>query len=230
MGPRTVVSISRLPSPTANSTSRLAPKNRSWTTARREHVLAAAARAGLDALGAQQQAHPRARRPRPCGGVTRRPSGVSTTSGRDDVAVDQVGAADEARDEAVGGTVVDLLRRGHLHQPAVAQHDDAVGERQRLVLVVGDEQRRDVLPLLDAPDLVAHRQPRRRVERRQRLVEQQRARARTRAPGRAPPAAAGRRRARAGSRSENPASPTSSSIASARRARSRGSTSRTRSG
>ena len=110
-------------------------------------------------------------------------------------AVEQVGAADEARDERVRRPVVDLLRRPDLHEAAVAQHDDAVGERQRLVLVVRDQQRRDVLLALDAPDLVAHRDARGRVERGQRLVEQQRARART--PARAPArrAAAGRRKA-----------------------------------
>src|SRR3712207_8831774 len=35
-----------------------------------------------------------------------------------------------------------LLGRAHLHHAPVAHDRDAVGERQRLLLVVGDEQRR----------------------------------------------------------------------------------------
>ena len=39
------------------------------------------------------------------------------------------------------GPDVELLRRRVLGDPAVAQHRDAVGHRQRLVLVVGDQHR-----------------------------------------------------------------------------------------
>ena len=47
--------------------------------------------------------------------------------------------ADEAGDEEVGGMVVEIERRADLLDHAGAQHDDAVGERHRLDLVVGDE-------------------------------------------------------------------------------------------
>jgi hypothetical protein len=68
------------------------------------------------------------------------------------------------------------VRIGVLDETPLAQHRDPVGERERLVLVVGDQQRGDVLALLDAPHLVAHRHASGRIERRERLVEQQRAR------------------------------------------------------
>ena len=63
------------------------------------------------------------------------------------------------------------------HDPAFAQQHDAVGERERFVLVVRDEEGGDVAAALNAADLVAHRHPRRSVERRKRLVQKQRARA-----------------------------------------------------
>ena len=111
----------------------------------------------LDPLGAHEEAHARRPAARPCGGVARRPSGVSTASGAERPAVDQIGAADEVGDEGIGRRVVDLVRRRRLHEAALAHHDHAIGERQRFVLVVRDEQRGDVLLALDAPDLVAHR-------------------------------------------------------------------------
>ena len=74
-------------------------------------------------------------------------------------------------------------------------HRDAVGERQRLLLVVGHVDRRDAELALQLADLRAHLHAELGVEVGQRLVEQQDVgvRARARAPAR--PAAAGRRRA-----------------------------------
>ena len=46
-------------------------------------------------------------------------------------------AADEARDEEVGGFVVDGLRRVELLDDPAAHDGDAVGERERLDLVMG---------------------------------------------------------------------------------------------
>ena len=59
-----------------------------------------------------------------------------------------------------------------LDPPAV--HDgDAVGDRERLLLVVRDVERRDPELELDAADLLAQLDAHLRVERRERLVEQQ---------------------------------------------------------
>ena len=84
--------------------------------------------------------------------------------------------ADELGDERRRRAVVDLLGRAELLEAPAVHHADAVGDRQRLGLVVGDEQRRDAEPLLDAADLDAQLVAHARVERRQRLVEQQHAR------------------------------------------------------
>ena len=52
--------------------------------------------------------------------------------------------ADEAGDELIGRVVVELERRADLRDQTVLHHDDAVGERHRLDLVVGDVDRGDV--------------------------------------------------------------------------------------
>ena len=69
--------------------------------------------------------------------------------------------------------VVDLVGRADLLDPAVVHHHDAVGDLERLVLVVGDEHAGDVhlvvQPAQPAAQLLAHL----RVERAERLVEQQ---------------------------------------------------------
>ena len=71
------------------------------------------------------------------------------------------------------GTVVDLARRTHLLDDAVAHHHDAVGDRQRLLEVVGDVHARDVQPALELLQLHAHLPAELGVEIRQRLVEEQ---------------------------------------------------------
>jgi hypothetical protein len=58
-------------------------------------------------------------------------------------------------------------------RPAAIHHHDAVGDRQRLFLVVRDEDGGDAEFALDRADLVAQRHAHLGVERRQRLVEQQ---------------------------------------------------------
>ena len=86
---------------------------------------------------------------------------------------EEVRVADEVRDEAGGGLLVDLRRRAELLDPAVAHHGDAIGHRHRLLLVVRDvdERRPDVTVDLGQLDLepLAELQ----VERAERLVEQQ---------------------------------------------------------
>ncbi len=69
--------------------------------------------------------------------------------------------------------VVDRLRAADLLDAAVIEHDDPVGHLERLLLIVRDEDRRDVQivvqPAQPAAQLLAHL----RVERAERLVEQQ---------------------------------------------------------
>ena len=81
--------------------------------------------------------------------------------------------ADEAGDEDRWRVLVDLLRRADLLDAAAAHDDDAVGQRHRLDLVVGDvdERRRELLVQL--LDLGAHLDAQLGVEIGERLVEEE---------------------------------------------------------
>ena len=89
------------------------------------------------------------------------------------LALQDVQRADEGGDEARLRPVVDLERRADLLRPAAVHHHDAVGDRQRLFLVVRHEDRGDAEVLLDLADLLAQRHAHLGVERGKRLVEQQ---------------------------------------------------------
>ena len=117
-----------------------------------------------------------------------------------DAAGEQVGRADEVGDEA--GRAV--ARRSPRASPICSMRpwfmtDDPVGHRQRLVLVVRDEQCRDADLLLQPPDLVPHLH--RAASRRGWTAARRTAAAAARAPAPGPArrAAAGRPRARADS-------------------------------
>ena len=91
-------------------------------------------------------------------------------------AVEDVALAHEVGDEIVGRPLVDLGRRGDLLDRALVHHRDAVGQDQRLFLVVGDEDRGEAEPALQAAHLELHGLAQLAVERAERLVEQQQAR------------------------------------------------------
>ena len=106
-------------------------------------------------------------------------------------------AADEAADEEVDRVVVQLLRRRHLLQLALAHHGDAVAHRHRLDLVVRDVDRGHAEVVLEPADLRAHLHAQLGVEVRERLVHQERLRlAHDRAAHRDPLALAAGERAR----------------------------------
>ena len=81
--------------------------------------------------------------------------------------------ADEARDEQVLRPVVKLERRADLFHQAVMHDHDAVGERHRLDLIVGDVDGRGLQALMQFLDLGAHGDAKLGVEIRERLVEQE---------------------------------------------------------
>ena len=81
--------------------------------------------------------------------------------------------AHEARHEGVGRAVEDGARRARLGDPAVVHHDDEVGQRQRLVLAVGDVDEGEAEVGLQPLQLLPHLDPQEGIERRQRLVQQQ---------------------------------------------------------
>ena len=60
----------------------------------------------------------------------------------------QIGDTDEARDEGRVGAVIDLLRIGDLLDMALVHHRDPIGHRQRLLLVMGYVNKRDLEPML----------------------------------------------------------------------------------
>ena len=83
-----------------------------------------------------------------------------------------VGLAEELRHPARARALVDLLGRADLLDAPVAQHGDRVGERERLGLVVRDQQRARAGGAQDRGDLLAQRLAQPGVERGERLVEQ----------------------------------------------------------
>ena len=92
---------------------------------------------------------------------------------RFDRAVEQVALADEVGDEAVLRETVDLRRLVELFDLALVHHRDPVRQRERLLLVVGDVDEGDADLLLQRDQLELHALLELRIERGQRLVEQQ---------------------------------------------------------
>ena len=94
---------------------------------------------------------------------------------------------DQPGDVLGGGAPGDLGRRALLHDPAVLEHEQPVGEHERLERVVGDEQARPgevgEVPL----ELGLHVEAGARVEGRERLVEQQQRRVARQRPGQRDP-------------------------------------------
>lgn len=66
----------------------------------------------------------------------------------------------------------DLLCRAELQELALAHHGDGVGQNERLLLIVCDEDHRGAELALQALELPAHPHAQRRVEVRERLVKQ----------------------------------------------------------
>ena len=81
--------------------------------------------------------------------------------------------ADEAGDEQVVRVLVEVEGRADLLDPAGIQHRDAVGQRHRLHLVVGDVDHRRAQRLVQTGDLDAHADAELGVEIGERLVEQE---------------------------------------------------------
>ena len=82
-------------------------------------------------------------------------------------------AADEAGDEGVARMVEDLARGAGLGDAAVVHDDDQIGQRHGFFLTMGHVDEADAEPPLKALQLLPHLYPQERIERRQRLVQQQ---------------------------------------------------------
>ncbi|MCY1455849.1 hypothetical protein D9M71_730160 [compost metagenome] len=85
--------------------------------------------------------------------------------------VDQVGFADEVRDEARGWRAVYRAARARLLDASGVHHHDAVGNGHRFFLVVGDEDESDAELCLQVLELQLHALAQFHVQRRKRLVQ-----------------------------------------------------------
>ena len=103
------------------------------------------------------------------------PGRVELRARRDQPAHQLVGEAvdiaDEVADELRRGVVVDVVRGADLLDDALVEHRDPVGQRQRLLLVVGDVDARDAEVLLHLLELLAQLHAQLGVEVGKRLVE-----------------------------------------------------------
>ena len=79
-------------------------------------------------------------------------------------------------DERGGGIVIDIARRPDLFDPALVHDNHAVGDFERLFLIVSDEDRGDVDFGMQRAQPLPQLLPHLRIERAKRLVEQQDAR------------------------------------------------------
>src|ERR1017187_8810296 len=85
----------------------------------------------------------------------------------------QIRGTQKGRDEARGRSSIEGLGAPGLEQTPVAHDADAVGERESLLLVVGDQDRGHAEASLYLPDRFAQFHPDLRIERAERLIEQQ---------------------------------------------------------
>ncbi len=104
-----------------------------------------------------------------------------------ELGLDQVDGAQEPGEALVGGPLVEILRRALLNDAPVAQHRDRIGQRERLLLVVGDQYGGDALSSQQAVDLLANLRAKRGVERGEGLVQQQRLRLQRKCSGQRDP-------------------------------------------
>ena len=74
----------------------------------------------------------------------------------DNLALDEVRLSNEVGDKAVIGGVKEFARRAGLGDGCVAHHDDLVGNRERLFLVMGDVDHGQAELLLDRADVLAN--------------------------------------------------------------------------
>src|SRR6185312_2463387 len=96
---------------------------------------------------------------------------------------EDIGVAKELRRKEARGTLIGLDRRSDLDETALIDDGDAVGEGQRLFLIVGDEDGGDAGFALDLSQFHLHFLTQLAVERPERLVEQQHPWAGCKGPG-----------------------------------------------
>ena len=135
------------------------------------------------------------------GSTRRRPRAVSTlhswAPARDHARVDHVLEPERLGERQHRAAPEHLARRAARDDAPALDHDRDLARDLRLVRVVRDPQDRDLELVAHAQQMAQHAGPQRQIERGERLVEQQRARAARRARARSRRAGARRPRARA---------------------------------
>ena len=106
-------------------------------------------------------------------GVEPDEDGALGAGGLGAVDVEEVGDTEEVGDELRLRVLVDVTRCTALHDAPAVHDGEAVGHLEGLTLVVGDEDEGDADLALQGGQLGAQRRTQLRVERTQRLVEQQ---------------------------------------------------------
>ena len=97
----------------------------------------------------------------------------SRSCGRTSDVAERLRVADERHHELARRLVVELARAADLLEPAVVHDGDLVGDLHRLLLVVRDEDRRHVHDVVELAQPLAQLGAHARVERAERLVEEQ---------------------------------------------------------
>ena len=92
-------------------------------------------------------------------------------------AVEHVGGSDEVGDEPVGRALVHVAGLADLLDASVVEDREPVAQRQRLVLIVGDDDERDADFALDLLEFDLHLLAQLEIQCAERLVEQQHPRA-----------------------------------------------------
>ena len=100
-----------------------------------------------------------------------------------EVVAEPVDLADEAHHELVGGMLVEVVGGAGLLDPALVHHHQLLGDVHRLLLVVGDEDRRHVHLVVEVAQPGAQVLADLGVERAEGLVEQQHLRLDRQRPG-----------------------------------------------
>ena len=119
------------------------------------HTVRAVGCGQVDLLGADQDPHRGAARQRLAAPLGRELAEWRVDERAVEDAGDHVGLPDEACQLVIDRPRVEVLRCGALGDLAVAQDSDEVGERECLVLVVGDQQRRGRRFAQDSPNILA---------------------------------------------------------------------------
>ena len=105
------------------------------------------------------------------------------STGCADLRRQEVGDAEEVGDVRARRFLVRFLRRSDLLDHTLVHHGKAVAHGQRLLLIVGDVDERDAHVLVERAEFDLQRLAQLRVERAERLVEQQDLRAQHQRPG-----------------------------------------------